>query len=70
MRTRKPVNVKAFSIAHNFVMFWLSLYMVVETVTQVRERGEEREREREGWRVRPDHPTTPPFLIDSRFPHP
>lgn len=41
MRTRKPVNVKAFSIAHNFVMFWLSLYMVVETCTQVRrkERG-------------------------------
>lgn len=36
MRNRKPVNVKAFAMAHNFVMFSASLYMVIETVRQVR----------------------------------
>lgn len=35
MRNRKPVNVKAFTVAHNLFMFWASLYMVVETVRQV-----------------------------------
>eukprot|EP00884_Botryococcus_braunii_P016492 jgi/Botrbrau1/3526/Bobra.341_2s0053.1 len=34
MRNRKPVNVKNFSQLHNLIMFFLSLYMVIETVTQ------------------------------------
>lgn len=37
MRNRKPVNVKNFSQLHNLIMFFLSLYMVIETVTQVRQ---------------------------------
>lgn len=35
MRRRKPVNVKSFSILHNAVMFFASLYMVIETLRQV-----------------------------------
>ena len=35
MRNRKPVNVKAFAMAHNLVMFLASLYMVIETLRQV-----------------------------------
>lgn len=35
MRNRKPINVKNFSQLHNLIMFFLSLYMVIETVTQV-----------------------------------
>ena len=35
MRNRKPFNMKMFSILHNTVMFLLSLYMVIETMTQV-----------------------------------
>lgn len=36
MRHRKPVNVRTFSMLHNMIMFWASLYMVIETVRQVR----------------------------------
>ena len=76
MRTRKPVNVKAFSIAHNFVMFWLSLYMVVETWTQVR-RGEARlpwergEGERRGGRPTATraHVAAPPATSLPAAPH-
>ena len=35
MRRRKPVNVKSFSIVHNAIMFFASLYMVIETLRQV-----------------------------------
>lgn len=35
MRNRKQFNMKMFSILHNTVMFFLSLYMVIETITQV-----------------------------------
>ena len=35
MRQRKPVDMKAFSVLHNLFMFWLSLYMVIETTRQV-----------------------------------
>lgn len=35
MRKRKPVNVKSFSIVHNAIMFFSSLYMVIETLRQV-----------------------------------
>ncbi len=35
MRKRKPVNVKSFSIVHNAIMFFASLYMVIETLRQV-----------------------------------
>ena len=35
MRQRKPVDMKAFSVAHNLFMFCASLYMVIETVRQV-----------------------------------
>jgi hypothetical protein len=35
MRNRKPVNVRVFSMLHNMVMFWASLYMVIETLRQV-----------------------------------
>ena len=35
MRKRKPVSVKSFSIMHNAIMFFASLYMVIETLRQV-----------------------------------
>ena len=35
MRDRKPVKVAAFAQLHNLVMALLSLWMTVETVTQV-----------------------------------
>ena len=34
MKHRKPFNVKPFAVVHNAVMFSLSLYMVVETLSQ------------------------------------
>ena len=34
MKHRKPFNVKPFAVVHNAVMFALSLYMVIETLTQ------------------------------------
>ena len=42
MRRRKPVNVKSFSIVHNAIMFFASLYMVIETLRQVRRAPAER----------------------------
>ena len=35
MQHRKPLNMKAFSVAHNLFMFWASLYMAIETLRQV-----------------------------------
>ena len=35
MRDRKPLNVRPFAMAHNLLMAALSLYMVVETLSQV-----------------------------------
>ena len=35
MRRREPFKLKAFSMAHNFTMFSLSLYMSVECIRQV-----------------------------------
>lgn len=34
MKHRKPFNVKPFAVVHNAVMFSLSLYMVIETLSQ------------------------------------
>ena len=36
MRNRKPMNVKIFAMVHNLVMFFASLYMVIETLRQAR----------------------------------
>ena len=36
MRRRKAVDVRTFSIVHNAIMFFASLYMVIETLRQVR----------------------------------
>jgi GNS1/SUR4 family len=34
MKHRKPFNVKPFAVCHNAIMFFLSFYMVVETLSQ------------------------------------
>ena len=36
MRDRKPFNLRALAVLHNVFMFSLSLWMVVETLSQVR----------------------------------
>lgn len=36
MQNSKPFDMKKISVMHNTMMFALSLYMVIETLTQVR----------------------------------
>ena len=60
MRNRKPVNVKNFAQLHNLIMFFLSLYMVIETVVQVRSLPLRRSTPRVSmlcWRMAPSSPT-------------